>query len=201
MSNVNPSGKAGRISIRYTWRQQFNDSTCPLTQTNKFFILEQSFQVLLIKGGVGASITMRKKIVAQPRKLRQCSTKSLPRFGQQPAFLGRLERDNGGCNFAHEIHPIQRVQVPGHHCAALRVKGQKEGDHCSQDQMMMVQEGEKLESKSCLRAFYEDLRHADCRSTSNRFLGSAVTAELLWQQWLHPLSHHHHWGMGGYLYL
>jgi len=116
---MNPSGKAGRISIRYTWGQQFNDFTCPLTQTNKFFILEQSSQVLLIKegggGGGGVSITMRKKIVAQPRKLRQHSTKSLPWFGQQSAFLGRLERDNGGCNFVHEIHPIQRVQVPNHH--------------------------------------------------------------------------------------
>jgi len=64
VSNVNPSGKAGRISIRYTWGQQFNDSTCPLTQTNKFFffILEQSSQVLLIKEGWGgASITMRKR--------------------------------------------------------------------------------------------------------------------------------------------
>jgi len=52
---------------------------------------------------------------AQPRKLRQCSTKSLPQFGQQLAFLGRLERDDRGCNFAHEIHSIQRVQVPSHH--------------------------------------------------------------------------------------
>jgi len=58
---------------------------------------------------------MRKKIAAQPKKPRQCSNKSLPQFEQQLAFLGRLERDDGGCNFAHEIHPIQRVQVPGHH--------------------------------------------------------------------------------------
>ena len=116
VSNVNPSGKAGRISIRYIWGQQFNDSTCPLTQTNKIFILEQSFQVLLIKGGEGSVYyNEKKKIVAQPRKPRQRSTKSLSQFGQQLVFLGRLERDNGGCNFVYEIHPIQRVQVPSHH--------------------------------------------------------------------------------------
>ena len=117
VSNVIPSGKAGRISIRYTWRQQFNNSTCQLTQTNKFFILEQSSQILLIKGGEGGEGSIyynEKKIAAQPRKPRQHSTAPNPYLGldNNQCFLAGSKETMGAVTLPTKFIPSREYRCP-----------------------------------------------------------------------------------------